>query len=299
MRCVADARCHEPALAQRSGIAAVAVARSARRSGLPREGAARGGLPSPTRRARAAATACRMRPLGGAALMRSRASVLSLLAAWLLVLAALGAFTMHTLRITTDLRSFMPPPQTAGPAAADGPDRRRSGFAPAAAGDHRRAAKRSWPHSSAASPQRLADDPHFVQRLDGAVDPGPRSIRPCCRIATCCRRRSMRIHSTRPTSRDAAAAARRGSRVAGGGVAQTAAAARSDPGNPGPRAALDAAETAGDRAMASGSPPTATALLLGADARRRFRPDRAGRRDRRAATARSAPCRARRARRSR
>jgi len=35
-----------------------------------------------------------------------------LLGAWLLALAALGAFALHSLRISTDLRSFMPPPQT-------------------------------------------------------------------------------------------------------------------------------------------------------------------------------------------
>ncbi|MFC4820130.1 MMPL family transporter [Dokdonella ginsengisoli] len=35
-----------------------------------------------------------------------------LLVAWLLALAALGAFAIHRLRIGTDLRSFMPPPQT-------------------------------------------------------------------------------------------------------------------------------------------------------------------------------------------
>jgi predicted exporter len=41
--------------------------------------------------------------------MRSR---VALLAVWLLALAALAAFAWHTLRIGTDLRSFMPPPQT-------------------------------------------------------------------------------------------------------------------------------------------------------------------------------------------
>lgn len=44
--------------------------------------------------------------------MRSRASVLALLAVWLLVLAGVAAFALQSLRITTDLRSFMPPPQT-------------------------------------------------------------------------------------------------------------------------------------------------------------------------------------------
>ena len=37
----------------------------------------------------------------------------SLLAGWLLALVALAAFAIHGLRISSDLRSFMPPPQTA------------------------------------------------------------------------------------------------------------------------------------------------------------------------------------------
>ena len=42
--------------------------------------------------------------------MRFRVPVV--LALWLLALAALGAFALHGLRIGSDLRSFMPPPQT-------------------------------------------------------------------------------------------------------------------------------------------------------------------------------------------
>jgi predicted exporter len=41
--------------------------------------------------------------------MRAR---VALLVAWLATLAALGAFALHSLRIGTDLRSFMPPPRT-------------------------------------------------------------------------------------------------------------------------------------------------------------------------------------------
>jgi hypothetical protein len=45
----------------------------------------------------------------------TRSARWSLLGAWLLALAALAAFAFHSLRISTDLRSFMPPPQTADP----------------------------------------------------------------------------------------------------------------------------------------------------------------------------------------
>jgi predicted exporter len=44
--------------------------------------------------------------------VRSRASTLVVLASWLLTLVAVAAFVIHALRISTDLRSFMPPPQT-------------------------------------------------------------------------------------------------------------------------------------------------------------------------------------------
>jgi len=45
-------------------------------------------------------------------LIRSRRSVFVLLSGWLLALAALAVFAIHGLHISTDLRSFMPPPQT-------------------------------------------------------------------------------------------------------------------------------------------------------------------------------------------
>ena len=45
--------------------------------------------------------------------MRTEARRALLLGAWLLALAALGAWAWHGLRIGTDLRSFMPPPRTA------------------------------------------------------------------------------------------------------------------------------------------------------------------------------------------
>ena len=37
----------------------------------------------------------------------------ALLIGWVVVLVAVAAYTAHTLRISTDLRSFMPPAQTA------------------------------------------------------------------------------------------------------------------------------------------------------------------------------------------
>ncbi|MEP7042367.1 MAG: MMPL family transporter [Dokdonella sp.] len=45
--------------------------------------------------------------------MRTRRSVLIVLALWLLALVALATFAIQHLHISTDLRSFMPPPQTA------------------------------------------------------------------------------------------------------------------------------------------------------------------------------------------
>ena len=44
--------------------------------------------------------------------MRVEPRRFAVVALWLLALAALAAFAWHGLRITTDLRSFMPPPQT-------------------------------------------------------------------------------------------------------------------------------------------------------------------------------------------
>ena len=44
--------------------------------------------------------------------MRADPRRVVVVALWLLALTALAAFAWHSLRITTDLRSFMPPPQT-------------------------------------------------------------------------------------------------------------------------------------------------------------------------------------------
>jgi len=45
--------------------------------------------------------------------MPNRKFAVVLLVIWLIALAAIAAFAIRTLRISTDLRSFMPPPQTA------------------------------------------------------------------------------------------------------------------------------------------------------------------------------------------
>ena len=44
--------------------------------------------------------------------MSPRLRRFTLLIGWVVVLAAVGAYTAHTLKIRTDLRSFMPPAQT-------------------------------------------------------------------------------------------------------------------------------------------------------------------------------------------
>lgn len=45
--------------------------------------------------------------------MRSRTAKILLLVVWVLVLAGLTLFVVRTLKVSTDLRSFMPPPATA------------------------------------------------------------------------------------------------------------------------------------------------------------------------------------------
>lgn len=102
--------------------------------------------------------------------MRSRASFAALLGAWLLVLAAVAAFAIHSLKITTDLRSFMPPPQTADQKLlmdqiGEGPGSRLLLIAIEGAPEAQLA------QLSRDLAQRLQRDPHFEQVVNGAFDP--------------------------------------------------------------------------------------------------------------------------------
>jgi predicted exporter len=93
-----------------------------------------------------------------------------LVVAWLLVLAALAAFAWHNLRVTSDLRSFMPPPETADQRLlmeqiGEGPGSRLLLLAiEGESGD--RLADLSRGLAAA-----LADDAHFEQIVNGAFDP--------------------------------------------------------------------------------------------------------------------------------
>lgn len=102
--------------------------------------------------------------------MRNRASVLAVLAAWLLILAAIAAFAIHSLRITTDLRSFMPPPQTPDQKLlmeqiGEGPGSRLLLLAIDGAPAEQLA------QLSRGLAQRLQHDAHFEQVINGAFDP--------------------------------------------------------------------------------------------------------------------------------
>src|SRR5665213_508662 len=101
---------------------------------------------------------------------KNRASTLLLLATWLLVLVVVGTLAIRHLRISTDLRSFMPPPQTADQKLlmdqiGEGPGSRLlliaiEGTSEADLADLSRALA-----------ARLRGDAHFEQIINGAFDP--------------------------------------------------------------------------------------------------------------------------------
>ena len=100
----------------------------------------------------------------------SRSARWTLLALWLLALAALAAFALTSLRISTDLRSFMPPPSNADQKLlmeqiGEGPGSRllllSIGGAP----------ETELAELSRGLAAALRDDPHFEQVINGAFDP--------------------------------------------------------------------------------------------------------------------------------
>jgi predicted exporter len=102
----------------------------------------------------------------------TRSARWSLLGAWLLALAALAAFAFHSLRISTDLRSFMPPPQTADQQLlmeqiGEGPGSRLLLLAIEGAPETRLA------ELSRGLVAALHADAHFEQAINGAFDPSP------------------------------------------------------------------------------------------------------------------------------
>ncbi len=95
----------------------------------------------------------------------------ALLIGWVVVLVAVAAYTAHTLRISTDLRSFMPPAQTADQKLlmeqiGEGPGSRLLLLAISGADDER-LADLSRRFSAA-----LRKDPHFAQVVNGEFDAG-------------------------------------------------------------------------------------------------------------------------------
>ena len=102
--------------------------------------------------------------------MRSDARRWLLVAAWIAALVALGFFALRTLSISTDLRSFMPPPQTADQKLlmdqiGEGPGTRLLLLAIDGAPPDRLAAL------SRGLADALRKDAHFEQVLNGAFDP--------------------------------------------------------------------------------------------------------------------------------
>jgi predicted exporter len=93
-----------------------------------------------------------------------------LVAGWLFALAALGFFAMRSLKISTDLRSFMPPPRTTDQKLlmdqiGEGPATRLLLLAIDGAPPERLA---TLSHGLA---DALRDDAHFEQVINGAFDP--------------------------------------------------------------------------------------------------------------------------------
>ena len=102
--------------------------------------------------------------------MRVEPRRFAVVALWLLALAALAAFAWHGLRITTDLRSFMPPPQTPDQKLlmeqiGEGPGSRLLLLA-IEGGDEARLAS-----LSRGLVEKLHADAHFEQAFNGAFDP--------------------------------------------------------------------------------------------------------------------------------
>lgn len=101
---------------------------------------------------------------------RTRASTLLLLGTWLLTLVAIGAFAIHNLRISTDLRSFMPPPQTADQKLlmeqiGEGPGSRLLLISIEGS------AQADLAELSRALAANLRSDAHFEQVINGAFNP--------------------------------------------------------------------------------------------------------------------------------
>ncbi|HEY0180575.1 MAG TPA: MMPL family transporter, partial [Dokdonella sp.] len=102
--------------------------------------------------------------------MRADARRRVLVGAWLLALAALAAVAVRLLHVDTDLRSFMPPPQSADQKLlmdqiGDGPGSRLLLIAIGGADEARLAAL-----SRALAGALRRDDAHFEQVFDGAFD---------------------------------------------------------------------------------------------------------------------------------
>ena len=102
--------------------------------------------------------------------MTARTNRWLLLAAWLLALLALAAFAVHSLRISTDLRSFMPPPKTPDQQLlmeqiGEGPGSRLLLLAIEGAPEARVA------ELSRGLVAKLHADAHFEQAINGAFDP--------------------------------------------------------------------------------------------------------------------------------
>ncbi|HEY6942759.1 MMPL family transporter [Dokdonella sp.] len=94
----------------------------------------------------------------------------SLLGAWLLALAALAAYALHTLHVSTDLRSFMPPPRTPDQTLlmeqiGEGPGSRLLLLSIEGAPEARLA------ELSRGLVAALRADAHFEQAINGAFDP--------------------------------------------------------------------------------------------------------------------------------
>ena len=101
---------------------------------------------------------------------RTRASTLLLLVIWLLALVGVGVFAIQHLRISTDLRSFMPPPQTPDQKLlmdqiGEGPGSR---LLLVSINDGSEADLAELSRGLAA---KLHDDPHFENVINGAFDP--------------------------------------------------------------------------------------------------------------------------------
>jgi predicted exporter len=107
---------------------------------------------------------------GAGSVVTTSARRWSLLGAWLLALGVLAAFVFHSLRISTDLRSFMPPPRTPDQKLlmeqiGEGPGSRLLLLAIDGAPETQLA------ELSRGLVARLHGDEHFEQAINGAFDP--------------------------------------------------------------------------------------------------------------------------------